>query len=203
VLTCLLAVAISLNDDIVITRDRTRFLVPTVEAARYCAAMIGAAGKHFYRLKPLDDGKYELIVDAARLSTNDLATVLLGAESEGRVYLNPDLVGKYTDPGNVSVRQSESKITLDANEDDVHVVLFELAKFLGRGFQVGPGVSGSIVIHVVDPAFLRPLALVLRQVEAICVYDGEEVVVLNGRGRWRPGSIGFAAQDNFGTYSGT
>lgn len=82
--------------------------------------------------------------------------------------------------------------------EDVHIVLFELARFLDRSHQVGPGVEGKILIHVVDPEFKRPLSLVLRQVAAVCLFEGEEIVVLNGSGRWSKRSIGFDSRDEYG-----
>jgi len=200
-LLAFLAIALTVQDssEVFYRKGHLGVIAPTREAAVYAVVSVSKTERDFYRVVPLANSEYEVIVNSGHPGSywRDVAKILGGRIVEDGMYVaksNVDAIAANRPP---RVSALGDKTVLDADESGIHETIFALMSFASKSYQVGPfrGGGGKVVIHVKSTTLESNLGYVLRQVEGIFLQDGDEWIVLDGSGLNNRKSAGYKAMD--------
>ena len=136
-----------------------------------------------YRVEPLDDGAFKMTCRNGFVSKSNGRPRVLDGYWNGVAIVVP--ADKVIEKGYRSEQFAWSGvggIFVNADQDDVHDVLFDVMTQARRPYQIDPSVAGIVTLSLESKSIESLVAFVLAQVGALLLIDQDDIVAINDPG---------------------
>lgn len=144
----------------------------------------------YYRVELLDDETYEISVRGGFAHYPYPDSPVLGGElRDNSIHIPEQDVRKAEFRTKPVAKRTKEGMSVNANQIDVHWVLFDVMTLARRSYQVGPGVLGIVTMYQSSEQIEYLAYIALAQVDALVLIDKTDLIAINKQGLVRGGAL--------------